>query len=217
MNAPITLLLIAITCVVSLLALRTPSMMMRLVLWPPALDRQRQYDRLITHGFLHADYWHLLFNMVTLFFVGRLMEPLIGRLSGNSLVYAGFYLSALVVAILPTYLKHQKDPNYYALGASGAVSALLFSFILIDPWAMLIVFIIPMPAIIFAVLYVGYSIWMDRRGRPDQPRRASGRCRLRRAFHVRHGASRHAALPRADVAAAFRFRLSRHCTFAHLH
>ncbi|MBD9467922.1 rhomboid family intramembrane serine protease [Pseudoxanthomonas sp. PXM01] len=164
MEAPITLLLIAITCVVSLLALRTPSMMMRLVLWPPALDRQRQYDRLITHGFLHADYWHLLFNMVTLFFVGRLMEPLIGRLSGNSLVYAGFYLSALVVAILPTYLKHQKDPNYYALGASGAVSALLFSFILIDPWAMLIVFIIPMPAIIFAVLYVGYSIWMDRRG-----------------------------------------------------
>jgi membrane associated rhomboid family serine protease len=70
----------------------------------------------------------------------------------------------LVVSILPTYLKHQKDPNYRSLGASGAVSAVLFAFILINPWARIGVFFIPMPAIVFAVLYIGYSIWMDKRG-----------------------------------------------------
>jgi len=164
MSAPITLLLIAVTCVVSLLAFRTPSLLMRLILWPPAIDRHRQYDRLVTYGFIHADLWHLLFNMVTLFFFGRMMEQVITQLSGSRLTFVAFYFSALVVSILPTYLKHQKDPNYRSLGASGAVSAVLFSYILIDPWARIGVFFIPMPAIVFAVLYIAYSIWMDRRG-----------------------------------------------------
>ncbi|WP_062355337.1 rhomboid family intramembrane serine protease [Pseudoxanthomonas mexicana] len=164
MDAPITLLLIGVTCVVSLIAFRTPSLLMRLILWPPAIDRHRQYDRLVTYGFIHADFWHLLFNMVTLFFFGRMMEQVMTQLSGSRLTYVAFYFSALVVSILPTYLKHQKDPNYRSLGASGAVSAVLFAYILIDPWARIGVFFIPMPAIVFAVLYIAYSIWMDRRG-----------------------------------------------------
>ncbi len=164
MQAPITLILILVTAAVSLLAFRTPALAGRLILWPPAIDRNKQYDRLVTYGFIHADIWHLLFNMVTLFFFGRIMEQIITRLTGSVLVYIGFYLSALVVSILPTYLKHQKDPNYRSLGASGAVSAVLFAFILINPWAMIGVFFIPMPAIVFAVLYVAYSIWMDKRG-----------------------------------------------------
>ena len=164
MEAPITLLLIGVTCVVSLLAFRTPSLLMRLILWPPAIDRHRQYDRLVTYGFIHADFWHLLFNMVTLFFFGRVMEQVMTQLSGSRLTFVAFYFSALVVSILPTYLKHQKDPNYRSLGASGAVSAVLFAYILIDPWAMIGVFFIPMPAIVFAVLYIAYSIWMDKRG-----------------------------------------------------
>ncbi len=164
MDAPITLLLIGVTCVVSLIAFRTPSLLMRLILWPPAIDRHRQYDRLVTYGFIHADFWHLLFNMVTLFFFGRVMEQVMTQLSGSRLTYVAFYFSALVVSILPTYLKHQKDPNYRSLGASGAVSAVLFAYILIDPWARIGVFFIPMPAIVFAVLYIAYSIWMDRRG-----------------------------------------------------
>ena len=164
MEAPITLLLIGVTCVVSLLAFRTPSLLMRLILWPPAIDRHRQYDRLVTYGFIHADFWHLLFNMVTLFFFGRVMEQVMTQLSGSRLTFVAFYFSALVVSILPTYLKHQKDPNYRSLGASGAVSAVLFAYILIDPWARIGVFFVPMPAIVFAVLYIAYSIWMDRRG-----------------------------------------------------
>lgn len=164
MQAPITLLLIAVTVVVSLLAFRTPAIAGRLILWPPALDRHKQYDRLIGYGFIHADMWHLLFNMVTLFFVGRIMEPFLSQLTGRWWTFPLFYFSALVVSILPTYLKHQKDPNYRALGASGAVSAMLFAFILLAPMTTIIAFIIPMPAILYAVLFVAYSIWMDKRG-----------------------------------------------------
>ncbi|HVK52669.1 MAG TPA: rhomboid family intramembrane serine protease [Pseudoxanthomonas sp.] len=164
MQAPITLLLIAITTIVSLLAFKQPGLARRLILWPPAVDRQRQYDRLISYGFIHADYWHLFFNMLTLFFVGRYMEAQMAQMSGHAWTFPLFYLSALVVSILPTYLKHQKDPNYTAVGASGAVSALLFAYILLQPWSIILVFVIPMPAILFAVLYVAYSVWMDKRG-----------------------------------------------------
>lgn len=164
MSSPITFILIAVTCMVTLLAFKNPALAGRLILWPPAIDRHKQYDRLVTYGFIHADFWHLLFNMVTLFFFGRVMENVITQLSGSPLTFVAFYFAALVVSILPTYLKHQKDPNYRSLGASGAVSAVLFAFILIDPWARIGVFFIPMPAIVFAVLYIGYSIWMDKRG-----------------------------------------------------
>jgi membrane associated rhomboid family serine protease len=164
MQAPITIALIAVTCVVSWMAFNNRKLMDRLILWPPAIERHKQYDRLVGYGFIHADFMHLLFNMFTLFFFGRVMEGMIMELAGSPLAYLGFYLAALVVSILPTYLKHQKDPNYRSLGASGAVSAVLFAFILVDPWATIGVMFIPMPAIVFAVLYVGYSIWMDKRG-----------------------------------------------------
>ncbi|WP_368563911.1 rhomboid family intramembrane serine protease [Pseudoxanthomonas sp. UTMC 1351] len=163
-SSPITFILIAVTCVVTLLAFKNPALAGRLILWPPAIDRHKQYDRLVTYGFIHADFWHLLFNMITLFFFGRVMEDIITELSGSRWTFVAFYFAALVVSILPTYLKHQKDPNYRSLGASGAVSAVLFAFIMINPWARIGVFFIPMPAIVFAVLYIGYSIWMDKRG-----------------------------------------------------
>ena len=163
MQAPVTFFLIGITCLVSWMAFNNRKLMDRLILWPPAIDQHRQYDRLVTYGFIHGDFMHLLFNMVTLFFFGQQIEQLMTRVMGFW-VYPLFYLSALVVSILPTYLKNQKNPNYLSLGASGAVSAVLFAFVLLAPWSTIGVMFIPMPAIVFAVLYVGYSIWMDRRG-----------------------------------------------------
>lgn len=163
MLTPFTYLLIAVTALVSWLAFSNRKLADRLILWPPAIDKLKQYDRLLTYGFIHADFWHLFFNMMTLFFFGRLIEGFMAELVGPW-VFPLFYLSALVVSILPTYLKNQHNPNYFSLGASGAVSAVLFAFILLQPWARIIVFVIPMPAIVFAVLYVAYSIWMDRRG-----------------------------------------------------
>ena len=163
MQAPVTFFLIGITCLVSWMAFNNRKLMDRLILWPPAIDQHRQYDRLVTYGFIHGDFMHLLFNMVTLFFFGQQIEQLMTRVMGIW-AYPVFYVSALVVSILPTYLKNQKNPNYLSLGASGAVSAVLFAFVLLAPWSTIGVMFIPMPAIVFAVLYVGYSIWMDRRG-----------------------------------------------------
>ena len=163
MQSPVTFILIGITCLVSWMAFNNRKLMDRLILWPPAIDKHRQYDRLVTYGFIHGDFMHLLFNMVTLFFFGQQIEQLMTRVVGFW-VYPVFYISALVVSILPTYLKNQKNPNYLSLGASGAVSAVLFAFVLLAPWSTIGVMFIPMPAIVFAVLYVGYSIWMDRRG-----------------------------------------------------
>ena len=163
MNLSITLLLIAATVLVSWLSFNNPRLLERLILWPPAIERKKQYDRLLTHGFIHADFQHLLFNMLTLFFFGRAVESKFAHGLGP-LVFLGFYLSAIVVAILPSYMRHRGDARYRSLGASGAVSAVLYAFILLKPWSMIFVFFVPLPAILYGVMYVGYSIWMDRQG-----------------------------------------------------
>src|SRR5690606_31191133 len=94
--------------------------------------------------------------------IEQLLVPRIGQAG-----FLLFYLSAILVAILPTYMRHKHDAGYYGLGASGGVSAILFAYVLIDPWALILVFFIPMPAFLFAVVYLGYSIWMDRHGRDN--------------------------------------------------
>ncbi|ALR03922.1 rhomboid family intramembrane serine protease [Xylella fastidiosa] len=160
----ITLILIAMNAVVSWLSFNNSRLLDRLVLWPPAIDRDRQYDRLITYGFVHANISHLLFNMVTLYFFGSMIEAVMGELTGSLLTYPLFYLGALLVSIFPSYIKNQKNPKYLSLGASGAVSAVLFAAVLLQPWALIVVLFIPAPAIFYAVFYVGYSIWMERRG-----------------------------------------------------
>lgn len=157
-----TVALIIITVVVSLLAFSNQKLMSRLIFWPPAMQKG-QYDRFITHGFVHADGAHLLFNMITLFFFGSVIESFY-RQYFFDLGFALFYLGGLIFAILPSYLKHKNDFQWASLGASGAVSAVLFAYILFEPWKLIFVFFIPVPAIIFAVLYVAYSIWSGKRG-----------------------------------------------------
>jgi len=164
---PITLIILAVTCVISFIAFNNRKVMDDLILWPPAITRSKEYHRLVTYGLVHADVGHLLFNMITLFFFGRLMEGFFNASRLGAFGFALFYLGALVVSILPTYLKNRGNPNYRSLGASGAVSAVLFGFVLLAPWSRIIVFVIPMPAIIYAVLYTAYSIYMDKHGRDN--------------------------------------------------
>lgn len=159
----ITFVLIAVTVLVSWQAFEKRRLYERLVLWPPGVQRFRQYDRLLTHGFVHTDWMHLLFNMITLYFFGRAVEGVFSQLVGPGM-FLLFYLSAIVVAILPSYLRHRKDGGYVSLGASGAVSAVLFAFVLVDPWSWIIVFVVPVPAVVYAIAYIGYSYWMDKRG-----------------------------------------------------
>ena len=168
MHVSLTIVIVAVTVLVSWRAFNDRALLERLILWPPAVERRRQYDRLLTHGFIHADWMHLLFNMITLWSFGTAVERAFSQMITPA-GYVLFYLSAIVVSILPTYISHRRDPNYRSLGASGGVSAVLFSFILFDPWSTLIIFPIPVPipAFLFALLYVGYSVWMDRRGRDN--------------------------------------------------
>ena len=166
MGFSVTIALVVATVAVSWFAFNNPRLLDRLLLWPPAVQRRHQYDRLLTHGFVHADWQHLLFNMITLYFFGRYAEQLFLPYIGAA-GFLLFYLSAILVAILPTYLRHRHDPNYRSLGASGAVSAVLFAYILVNPWSLIFVFFLPVPAILYGVFYVGYSVWMDRQGRDN--------------------------------------------------
>ncbi len=166
--AIVTLSLIAVTVLVSFSAWKRPALLGGLILWSPAIARGHEYWRLVTYGFVHADGQHLLFNMITLYFFGGAMEQYLSQLGLPwPWGFVGFYLSALLVSILPSYLRHRADPSYRSLGASGAVSAVLFAFILIQPWSLIYVFVLPVPAILYAVVYVGYSIWMERQGRDN--------------------------------------------------
>lgn len=106
---------------------------------------------------------HLLFNMITLYFFGRVMERFYIQELG-SLGFVGFYTLAIIASSIPDYIRHKNNPRFASLGASGGVSAVLFAFILLAPWETIYLFFIPIPAIIFAIAYVGYSVWADKRG-----------------------------------------------------
>lgn len=163
MNINHTTAIIIITVLVSIAAWQSRPLFERLIFWSPAI-RRGQIDRFITHGFIHADAMHLLFNMFTLYFFGRIIERFYISKFG-SLGFVAFYVLAIIAAIIPTFLKHKNNPNYASLGASGAVSAVLFAFILFAPWQTIYLFaVVPIPAILFAVAYTAYSIYADRRG-----------------------------------------------------
>ena len=157
----VTFLIIGVTCVVSFMGFSNPALVSKLILWPPAITRGKEYWRLVTCGLIHADVPHLLFNMITLYFFGQLVEYFYSATIGP-LGYLLFYVGGLAVSSWPSWYQHRNDSGYRSLGASGAVSAVLFSFILMRPWSTILVFFVPMPAILYAVLYIGYTIYMDR-------------------------------------------------------
>jgi len=161
-----TLLLIGITIAISMIAFNRRPLLERLLLWPPAITQQRQYERLLTNGFVHADPQHLIFNMFTLFFFGRAVESFYQAELGIA-GFALFYCSAIVAAIIPSYLQHRDDQRYRSLGASGGVSAVLFAFILFRPWSTIYVFVLPVPAILYAVAYFGWTWYQDQQKRDN--------------------------------------------------
>ncbi|MEL6780736.1 MAG: rhomboid family intramembrane serine protease [Pseudomonadota bacterium] len=117
-----------------------------------------QLQRLLTSGFLHVGSWHLLANMVTLFFFGPYVEQALGT-GGFLLVYFASLLGGNGWALVENWRK----PNYAAIGASGATSGVVISFCLFEPFAMLLIFIIPMPAIAFAIVYIVGSAYLSTR------------------------------------------------------
>jgi membrane associated rhomboid family serine protease len=161
----ITLSIIVLTCLISATAFNNSKILDDLIFWPPAISIRHQYYRFVTCGLIHADIMHLAFNMITLYFFGRELEArYMGELGLPHYYYLILYIGALIAANIPTYIKRKDDYNYRSLGASGAVCAVLFAFILMKPWSTIQVIIIPMPAIVYAFLFLGYSMYMSRRG-----------------------------------------------------
>ena len=162
----VTLTIVILTCLVSVAAFNSSKIIDDLIFWPPAISMRHQYYRFITCGLIHADFVHLLFNMVTLYFFGKGLEILYrGELGLQAYYYPILYVTALIVSNIPSYLKRKDDYNYRSLGASGAVCAVMFAVILIRPWQTVSVFYaIPMPSILYAVLFMAFSIYMSKRG-----------------------------------------------------
>ncbi|WP_420149091.1 rhomboid family intramembrane serine protease [Spirosoma sp.] len=164
----ITLIIVAITVIVSIMAWNNYSLMDRWVMNPYDVAKKGQYYRLVTSGFLHADWGHLIFNMMSLFFFGGFIEQLFGLLFGASgpIYLIGFYLVGIIVSDIPTLIKHRNDRSYNSLGASGGVSAILFAAILFRPLTPIYLFFIPIgiPGFIFGALYLTYSYYEARRG-----------------------------------------------------
>ncbi|MFN9710705.1 MAG: rhomboid family intramembrane serine protease [Bacteroidota bacterium] len=158
-----TLVIIIITVIISIGAFSNEKMRNDLIFWPPLINKKQQYYRFITSGFIHADWAHLLFNMITLYSFGEAME-LFYVMKIDKMGYLLFYLGGLIFSELPSYIKHINNYQYRSLGASGAVSGILFSFILLAPWQTLYVFFFPLPAIVFAVLYFIYTGYMAKKG-----------------------------------------------------
>ncbi len=164
----VTYFLIGVTAAASWWAFNNPSFFHQCKHWPYAEAQRGEYYRLITGGFLHADYVHLLFNMITLYFFGGVVEPAFSQLfsAAGPLLYAVFYLMAIAAASLATYFRYRHTPHFASIGASGATSAVLFAAILFTPtMSLYLMFIpIPIPAVVFAVFYLWYSSHAARRG-----------------------------------------------------
>jgi membrane associated rhomboid family serine protease len=140
-----------------------------LIFYPPAVTDQNQWYRFFTCGLIHADYGHLIFNMVSLYMFGDFVEQIfVMQIFGNKgkLIYLLLYVSALAVSMLPTYFKHRNDNYYRSLGASGAVSAIVFAGIFLEPLSKIGFFIIPpvIPGFIFAPLYLVISAYLAKKG-----------------------------------------------------
>lgn len=169
MTLTITLIIIIITVIVSVSAFSNEKIMNDLIFYPPAVTYKKQWYRFFTCGFIHADFIHLAFNMYALWMFGGAVEEKFMQIfhEKGKIFYLLMYVSALIVCLLPTYSKHKNDSAYRSLGASGAVSAVIFAFILLAPLSSLYLFgirSIGIPAFIFGALYLIISSYLERRG-----------------------------------------------------
>lgn len=164
---PVSSFLFALTIGLSILVFSKPAWYRKLILHPYTVTRDRsKLYTLFTSGLIHKDWMHLIFNMVTFYYFGFSLEQMFVQFSGPAghLLFALLYILALVLSDIPTLLQHRKNPHYYSLGASGAICAVLFSYILFQPKTMLGLFmIIPIPAYLFAFLFLGYCIWAAKK------------------------------------------------------
>ena len=165
-----TLILIAITVAVSFAGFRSAKLMTALQFNASKIYYKKQYYRLITHAFIHANWEHLFVNMIVLFSFGEAIEKYFQYNFGSNstLYYLLLYFGGILVSNIYALIKHRNNYFYNSVGASGAVSAVLFAAIFFDPWNMIYFFgILPIPGIVFAVLYLVYSYQMSNKAKDN--------------------------------------------------
>jgi membrane associated rhomboid family serine protease len=158
-------LIFAVTLGLSLFGLyQKPELIGRLVLRPYRVARGKDIETVVTSGFVHGDLGHLLFNMVTFYFFCFPMERFIGGTR-----FLVLYALGLVLSSVCSIVKEKDNPGYATLGASGAISAVLFAYIIYFPLSTLLIFPIPfpIPAFLFAIGYLAYSMWAAKQGRDN--------------------------------------------------
>lgn len=156
-------IIILLTVIASVIGFRNQRFAEWGILHPPSVYYHGQYHRLLSSGFLHQGWLHLLFNMTTLYFFGpvvlRAYESSYGETTG-SVLYIGLYFVSMIIAGIPTVREHKDDHHYTSLGASGAIAGVLLASVILSPFStILLMVIIPMPALAFAALFLAYSLF----------------------------------------------------------
>lgn len=165
----LTLLIIIVTVIVSLIAMNNDQLMDKCIFHPYSIAKDpSQWYRSITCGFIHADLPHLAFNMFSFYMFGEYIEKDFQIIFGASsaMMFILLYFTALVICIIPTYFSHKKQYNYRSLGASGAVSAIVFVGIFLHPSLQIGFFVIPpiIPGFVFGPLYLLLTIYLSKKG-----------------------------------------------------
>lgn len=168
MQLDITTIIIIITALVSIGGFNNQKIIDDLIFYPPAITYRNQWYRFFSCGFIHADVAHLIFNMLSLYLFGRFVEDGFNQIfaQNGKWIYLLLYVTALLVSLLPTYLRNKNNYHYRSLGASGAVSAVVFAGLMLAPDAQVGFFILPpiIPGFIFGPLYLLLSALLDRKG-----------------------------------------------------
>jgi membrane associated rhomboid family serine protease len=168
MELSITIVIVIITTVISIGAFNNYKTMDDLIFYPPAVTNRNQWYRFFSCGLIHADWGHLIFNMLALYLFGQKVEMYFSALFGTTgkILYLVMYITALAISVLPTYFKHKDDYHYKSLGASGAVSAVVFAGILFDPITGIGFFFIPIfiAGFIFGFIYLLITSYLDKKG-----------------------------------------------------
>jgi membrane associated rhomboid family serine protease len=167
MSLSITLILIIIICLVSIPAFSNPGLLNRLLFHPYTIKREGQWYRFLSSGFVHGDWVHLIFNMIALFYFGRVMEYVLMMkfgVLGGGLAYLALFVVGIIISHISTYRKYQNAPHYRSLGASGGVSAVVFASIMFFPINDICIYgIICIPGFILGPLYLLYTYYQGKR------------------------------------------------------
>lgn len=183
MSLNILYIIIGITALTSIAAFNNRDLIYRYMFIPVRIQENGEKYRFFSHMFIHADYAHLIFNMLSLFFLGKFLLDVQGgyTLDGTKVqdgwiqmhgfipgqvMFLALYLGGGLFATIIPYMRHKNNSSYMSLGASGAVSAVIFASILWNPTVemTMLFFPVPMPAYVLGIIYLAYEIYMDKRG-----------------------------------------------------